>query len=67
MVKIEKAQEVTMDPAALELLALAEEKQMDTLWDRQEKMEPQCGYGELGIRSVMSRKRGSVVHVIIRS
>ncbi|MCK5559262.1 MAG: carbon monoxide dehydrogenase, partial [Thermoplasmata archaeon] len=49
MVKAEKAQEVTMDPAALELLALAEEKQMDTLWDRQEKMEPKCGYGELGL------------------
>jgi acetyl-CoA synthase len=49
MVKAEKAQEVTMDPAALELLALAEEKKMDTLWDRQEKNQPQCGYGELGL------------------
>ena len=31
MVKAEKAQEVTMDPAALELLALAEEKQIPFL------------------------------------
>lgn len=49
MVDAEKAKEVTMDPAALELLALAEEQNMDTLWDRQAKMDPQCGYGELGL------------------
>ena len=49
MVNAEKAKEVTMDPAALELLALAEEQNMDTLWDRQAKMDPQCGYGELGL------------------
>ncbi len=49
MVKAEKAQEVTMDPAAHEMLELAEEQKLDTLWDRQEKMSPQCGYGELGL------------------
>ena len=49
MVKAEKAQEITMDPAALEMLAIAEEQKMDTMWDRREKMQPQCGYGELGL------------------
>ncbi len=49
MVKADKAQEVTMDPAAHEMLALAEEQNLDTFWDRQEIMQPQCGYGELGL------------------
>ncbi len=38
-----------MDPAALELLTLAEEQNMGTIWDRQANMDPQCGYGELGL------------------
>ncbi|KAA0256872.1 anaerobic carbon-monoxide dehydrogenase catalytic subunit [Deferribacter autotrophicus] len=36
------------DPAAIEMLNLAERKQYETIWDRLEKQQPQCGYGQLG-------------------
>jgi len=36
------------DPAAIEMLNLAEKEQYETIWDRLEKQQPQCGYGQLG-------------------
>jgi carbon-monoxide dehydrogenase catalytic subunit len=37
------------DPASQAALKLAEEKGMDTAWDREEAQEPHCGFGELGV------------------
>lgn len=42
----------TIDTAALEVLEReikAREMGRDTLWDRLEKMQPQCGFGDLGL------------------
>ncbi len=39
----------SIDPAALEMLARAEELGLETAWDRLEAMLPQCGFGELGV------------------
>jgi len=36
------------DPAAVEMLAIADREQFDTLWTRFEKQQPQCSYGQLG-------------------
>jgi carbon-monoxide dehydrogenase catalytic subunit len=36
------------DPAAVEMLKLADQKGFETAWDRFEKQQPQCGYGQLG-------------------
>ena len=38
----------SIDPAAQELLARAEELGLQVAWDRYEAMLPQCGFGELG-------------------
>ena len=38
----------SVDPAAIEMLNLAEKEQYETIWDRLEKQQPQCGYGQLG-------------------
>jgi len=39
----------SVDPAALEMIAIAEEKGEQLVYDRYEAMLPQCGYGQLGI------------------
>jgi carbon-monoxide dehydrogenase catalytic subunit len=39
----------SIDPAAQEMLAHAEELGMETAWDRYESQLPQCGFGELGV------------------
>ncbi len=44
-----KATERSIDPAAQEILEVAEQKGIETAWDRLEAMQPQCGFGELGI------------------
>jgi anaerobic carbon-monoxide dehydrogenase catalytic subunit len=36
------------DPAAVEMLAIADREQYATQWSRYEKQQPQCGYGQLG-------------------
>ncbi|MCK4366461.1 MAG: anaerobic carbon-monoxide dehydrogenase catalytic subunit [Thermoplasmata archaeon] len=43
--------ERTRDPATAEMLEKVSESDMDvtTIWDRYEKMQPQCRFGELGI------------------
>ncbi len=39
----------TADPVAQQILAIAEEKGIQTSWDRWEAMQPQCGFGQLGL------------------
>ena len=38
----------SVDPAAVEMLAIADREQYATLWSRYEKQQPQCSYGQLG-------------------
>ena len=45
----EKALRRTIDPAAQAMLSLAEKQGLETAWDRLEKQQPQCGFGELGL------------------
>jgi carbon-monoxide dehydrogenase catalytic subunit len=45
----EKSHNKSVDPAAIEMLNLAEQKNYETIWDRLEKQQPQCGYGQLGV------------------
>ena len=40
---------MTVDPAALEMMPLAERDKMKTMWDRADLMQPQCGFGESGL------------------
>ena len=39
----------SVDPATIEMLRVVAEDGVTTAWDRQEAMEPQCGFGQLGI------------------
>lgn len=39
----------TIDPAAAEMLKKACQECVPTTWDRYEKQQPQCGFGELGV------------------
>ncbi len=39
----------SIDPAAQEMLGVAEKEHLETAWDRFEKQQPQCGFGELGL------------------
>ena len=39
----------SVDPAAQQMLSLACEQGLQTAWDRHDDMQPQCGFGELGI------------------
>ncbi len=41
--------EMSIDPASQEMLAVAQRVGIETAWDRFEKQQPQCGFGELGI------------------
>lgn len=45
----EKILEKSIDPATHVMLARAEELGITTAWDRFEAMQPQCGFGELGV------------------
>lgn len=38
----------SVDPAAAEMLRIADREGHETMWDRYEKQQPQCGYGQLG-------------------
>lgn len=44
-----KFTEYTMDPAAQIMLAKAEKDQVETVWDRYQAQQPQCGFGLLGV------------------
>jgi carbon-monoxide dehydrogenase catalytic subunit len=39
----------SIDPAAQAMLAVADKAHVETAWDRFEKQQPQCGFGELGV------------------
>jgi len=41
--------ERSVDKAAQEMIALARDKEVGLAWDRYEEMQPQCGFGQLGI------------------
>ncbi len=36
------------DPAGVEMLEIAERDRLDSVWERLERQQPQCGYGQLG-------------------
>jgi len=44
-----KIEERSVDPASQKMLKRANEKDIMTAWDRFEAMQPQCGFGKLGI------------------
>ena len=44
-----KSEARSIDPASQAMLARAEQESIETAWDRLEQMEPQCGFGRLGI------------------
>jgi len=39
----------TVDVASQQMLKKASEQNIDTVWDRFDLMQPQCGFGQLGI------------------
>ncbi len=39
----------SIDPASREMLTVASAAGLETAWDRFEKQQPQCGFGELGL------------------
>ncbi len=39
----------SIDPSVKELLPLAKAEGIDTVWDRHQAMQPQCGFGQLGV------------------
>ena len=39
----------SMDPAVREMIVKAEKDGVETIWDRLDKMDPQCGFGDLGL------------------
>lgn len=48
--KIEKKiSERSIDPAALVMMKKAHDENIETAWDRLEKQQPQCDFGQLGI------------------
>ena len=46
---MEKSQRLTSDPATADMLEYVKDKDMDLVWDRFEKQQPQCGFGDLGL------------------
>ena len=45
----DRASERSFDPVSQYMLRLAEKQGIETAWDRLEKQQPQCGFGELGL------------------
>ena len=44
-----KESEKTLDQASAKMLERAKRENIETAWDRYELMQPQCGFGQLGI------------------
>ena len=42
-------EQYSVDPASIEMLKHARSEGIETVWDRHEKMQPQCGFGKLGL------------------
>jgi carbon-monoxide dehydrogenase catalytic subunit len=49
MAYTEKILEKSIDPSVHKMLERAEQLNLETVWDRYEKMLPECGFGELGV------------------
>ena len=49
MLITEEVKTKSVDPASREILQLAADQGLETVWDRLEKQQPQCGFGELGL------------------
>ena len=45
----EKVKSQSVDPASREIIQLAVDQEIETVWNRLEKQQPQCGFGELGL------------------
>jgi carbon-monoxide dehydrogenase catalytic subunit len=45
----EEVKSKSVDPASQEILQLAADQDIETVWNRLEKQQPQCGFGELGL------------------
>jgi carbon-monoxide dehydrogenase catalytic subunit len=45
----EEILEKSIDPTVHQMLERAEQLNIETVWDRYEKMLPECGFGELGV------------------
>lgn len=45
---IQKKDVRSADPAAVEMLQIADREGLETIWERHEKQQPQCSYGQLG-------------------
>ena len=43
-----KSDHRSVDPAAIAMLKIADQNEFETAWERHEKQQPQCGYGQLG-------------------
>jgi len=39
----------SVDPATLEMLQIAQNGKLETIWDRWDAQQPQCGFGQLGV------------------
>ena len=46
---MKKPEERSVDPASVEMLTRAADEGITVVWDRYEAMQPQCGFGSLGI------------------
>ena len=40
---------VSIDPATKQMLEVADRDKLELVWDRYKAMQPQCGYGQLGL------------------
>jgi len=45
----DRAVQRSVDPASQSMLRIAEKQGIETVWERLEAQQPQCGYGELGL------------------
>jgi carbon-monoxide dehydrogenase catalytic subunit len=46
---VKEARDRSIDPASQEMLVVAARAGLETAWDRLEKQQPQCGFGEAGL------------------
>jgi carbon-monoxide dehydrogenase catalytic subunit len=46
---IKDIRDKSIDPASQEMLSMMARANQETAWDRLEKQQPQCGFGELGV------------------
>ena len=44
-----KDKSISIDPASEQMLESAASQELELAWDRYEDMQPQCGYGQLGL------------------